>query len=156
MTGLPIDIQHLDRDIYCLLVFLSASKQLTAFEENDSDAIYMLRTQFEASEAAKQLISVAVCLRNSIDSGRKVFADDTALQKPVGKIYVTGRIQNLGFRDACHKIIHATDLEFKERKSNGRACISPSVILWGIHKNVEWEARINVIEFARVAYRLNS
>ena len=69
---------------------------------------------------------------------------------------IRGQALPLCFRDACHKIIHATDLEFVEGLSRGRACITPHVILWGEHREDEWEARLDLIKYAQLACRLNS
>ncbi|MBU1355903.1 MAG: hypothetical protein KJ620_04990 [Candidatus Edwardsbacteria bacterium] len=157
-TGLPIDIQHIDRDIYYLLVLYSASRLLALEETDDSETIRTLRDQFEASEATKQLISVAVCVRNGIDAGRPGPAEyrEQLLQKTVGTLKQDGRKgTELRFQEACHKIIHATDLEFVTRSVKGKTYITPGVILWGEHRKVEWEARIDVLEFASLAYRLN-
>lgn len=157
MRGLPIDVQHIDRDIYYLLVLFSASKLLASQNAGEADAVRTLRSQFEASEATKQLISVAVCVRNGIDAGRRGPTEyqKPLLQKTVGTLKQEGKKTELRFRDACHKIIHATYLDFVSRSTKGVDYILPRVLLWGEHRNVEWEATVDVLEFARLAYALN-
>lgn len=157
MTGLPIDIQHIDRDIYYLLVLFSASKLLASHDTGEADAVRTLRDQFEASEATKQLISVAVCVRNGIDAGRPGPAEyrKPLLQRTVGALKQKRKKTDLRFRDACHKIIHAQGLEFVTRSAKGVDYIVPKVKLWGEHRDVEWEATVDVLEFARLACALN-
>ena len=157
MTGLPIDIQHIDRDIYYLLVLFSASKSLASQETGDADAVRTLRDQFEKSEATKQLISVAVCVRNRIDVGCPGPTEyrKPLLHKTVGILKQEDKKTELCFRDACHKIIHARGLTFVTRSAKGFDYIVPKVILWGEHRDVEWEAMVDVIKFASLAYNLN-
>lgn len=157
MTGLPIDSQHIDRDIYYLLVLFSASKLLASQDTGEADAVRTLRSQFEELEAVKQLISVAVCVRSGIDADRRAPTEyqKPFLQKIVGTLKQEGKKAELRFRDACHKIFHATDLEFVSRSTKGVDYIMPMVLLCGEHRSVEWEAKVDVLEFARIAYKLN-
>lgn len=159
MQGLPIDNQHLDRDIYYLLVLFSASKLLAEKESPENlTSFRALRSQFEQSEATKQLISIAVCLRNFLDSNRNrtYKIHKKYLKQIVGKLKYGGKKQeDLIFREACNKIIHATDLEFKMIRTKQKDYILPTVYLYGEHGGVEWKATLNVLDFAHLAYILN-
>lgn len=163
MNGYPIDQSHLDLDVYRLLLPFAASRGLHDLSTGDeSDPLNRMREQFERSEASRLLLMVAVTIRNSVEKSTNPRVK-RYLDASVGTL-----IENvndptdkpLTFREACHKIIHASDIEFcVAGNDEGRAApITTEVELFGKKcdrgTTFEWKARLDVAEFARHAYNM--
>lgn len=163
MNGYPIEPSHLDLDVYRLLLPFAASRGLHDLSTGDeSDPPNRMRQQFERSEASRMLLTVAVTIRNGVERSCDPLVEHH-LDASVGTLIenVHDPVEKpLTFREACHKIIHATNIEFGVAGGDqGRAApITTEVELFG-QKPVrgtkfEWTARLDVAEFARHAYSL--
>lgn len=163
VNGYPLEPSHLNLDVYRLLLPFAASHTLRDLSGgNDSDPINQMREQFEQSEACRLLLTVAVTMRNSVEKRCNSLVTKT-LGATVGTLVAD--IENptdsaLSFLEACHKIIHATDISFLDPATEGEglAPLSTQIKLSGEkpvkNKTIEWEATLDVAEFARQAYRL--
>lgn len=164
MRGYPIECSHLDLDIYRLLLPYAASRQLYELSSgDDSDPLYRMRQQFETSEASRLLLTIAISIRNRVENS-DCSQTIEFLESPVGILIKD--VENpssksmLSFKEACHKIIHAFDVDFMVGTESTASLkpLSMEIKLFGEKKSgkkeFEWEAIINVVEFARHAYSL--
>jgi hypothetical protein len=163
MNGYPIEPSHLDLDVYRLLLPFAASRPLHDLCGCDvSDPLNRMREQFERSEACRLLLTIAVIVRNSVKKKRNSLVLEH-LDAPVGTLVEdlgNPAIIPLSFREACHKIIHATEVEFMSGQAEGERLqpLTMQIKLLGEKpgrgEELEWEAKLDVAEFARQAYRL--
>jgi hypothetical protein len=164
MNGYPIEPSHLNLDVYRLLLPFAASRGLHDISRGDApDPLNQMRKQFERSEACRLLLTVAVTVRNGIEKRCDPLVEHH-LDASVGTLVedvATPSNTPLTFREACHKIIHATDVEFgvEQRPEEERlAPLTMQIKLFGEKpvrgKALEWEATLDVAEFGRHAYAL--
>lgn len=160
--GYPIESVLIELQIYHLLTVFCASQklhQLAAIKDNDE--LDTMRQRFEESEACRLLISVAIMLRNLMDatSPEAIKLRMREQDAIVGTLQPDERettSERLLFRDACNKIIHAYHINFDmdEEKPRKMNYINPTIYLYGEHHGSKWRATIDVVDFARCAYRL--
>jgi hypothetical protein len=163
VNGYLIEPSHLDLDVYRLLLPFAASRQLHDLCGSDaSDPLNLMREHFERSEACRLLLILAVTVRNSVENKCGPLVRHH-LDAPVGTLVedVDNPVDTpLSFREACHKIIHATDVEFMigQAEEERLEPLTMQIKLFGEKqvrgKSLEWEAKLDVAEFARQAYRL--
>jgi len=163
MNGYPIEPIHLDLDVYRLLLPFTASRALRDLSAcNDSDPLNRMRQQFERSEASRLLLTIAVTIRNSVEKRCDSLVTQH-LDATVGTLIedtANPSDSALSFRVACHKIIHATEINFLNPATEGDelAPLSMNIKLSGKKpvngKLFEWDATLDVVAFARQAYLL--
>ena len=150
MTHYPIAAEALDLEIYQLSCLFAASRELTKLSKKNS-SLQSLVNAFELSEVSKKLISIAVTLRSFLDCNPKQNSKETTgtLVKDTEEHIV----QPLDFREACNKIIHATDIEFFKNcdPDNG---LHWSLTLFGKKDNKQWEASLDILQFIVIAHKL--
>jgi hypothetical protein len=164
-TGIPVDPLHVARDIYLLLAFFSASKEINRRRENDDDMAsvygYSIRN-FELTEVGRLLVSLSATFRNdwdyrtySIDEALK----DKAESPEVGvlKLDITkrGKIP-LKIRESWHKVLHCHTMNFQrsEGKSLYSGHLKPYIHLYGEYKRAEWKATVDVFRWCEVMHKL--
>lgn len=148
----------LDLEIYRLLTLLEASPALAEFEgtfERDKPKVEFLRG-FEFREISRIVVSQAAIIRSAADADPKAY-DDLNLERPVG-VLMTDATQPraweaLDFREACNKILHA-DLVEPDRMPPDIGALTGQLILNGRHRGKDWEARLDLREFALAALTL--
>src|SRR5437867_3748953 len=106
--GYPIAGEALDRDLYRLLCVFAASRRVAHLSRKYSRLEDLI--PFEGTEASQLLISLAVILRNNIDSGvvswsQRLAKDVVGTLRP--DVSKPRKVIPLPFREACNKIIHA-------------------------------------------------
>ena len=164
MNGYPIEPSHLDLDVYRLLLPFAASRPLQELSDsNESDPLNLMRKRFERSEACRLLVTIAVTIRNRVEKRCNSLIVNS-LDAPVGtlvKDIANPTESALSFRVACHKIIHASDIDFIGPVSGEEVLppLSTQIKLSGEKSDrsrttLQWEAILDVAEFARQAYKL--
>ena len=97
-----IDVEGLRRDLYRLIALLLADERV-----DDVDAFRELADVHHETEVNRLLIWVAIAVRQLLD------LDDTTARQACGQLWPDLRraaSQDLTFRDACNKIIHAVEI----------------------------------------------
>jgi hypothetical protein len=141
-AGLPIAAEALDLETYIVLALFAGSSPIQSVE-GDLQPLAFVRKTFEASEACRRLIGLAVMLRGILESR-------SASSGTVGSWTVTGpgqSTQPLSLREACNKIIHATDIDLYEGCDAEHAPLSRTIRLHGQHGKNEWQAELDVFEY---------
>ncbi len=148
MNNYPIAAEALDLEIYQLACIFASSKELAKISKQHNSFSSLTET-FELSEASKKLITIAVALRSALDSNphRHKEVEVGSLIKNTSKIEKVP----LSFREACNKIIHASDIEFFDVDENYTP-LNWSIKLWGSHFDQDWEATLDVAKFIESAH----
>jgi hypothetical protein len=155
MTNYPITAEALDLEIYHLSCFFAASRELIDLSKTYGSLKSLINT-FELAEVSKKIISIAVTLRSSLDciapksKLKEVSKNKTGI---LVKDIKEGIEQTLEFREACNKIIHATDIEFFNN-SNPDNGLEWSLSLFGNYQGKQWKASLDVLKFIDNAHKL--
>lgn len=151
-------------DLYRLICMVSASRDV-AKRGLAAPAIAMMQGSFFRSEVTRILISCAAGLRIQFDQSRGPTNEQKA---DCGKLFpnwVTdpNKVEVLSLREACNKIIHATDIRFDvvvpdaaRNPDEEGAYFRPQLYLYGSKGRDDWRAQLSLIDFARwgaVAFR---
>jgi hypothetical protein len=152
-------------DLYRLICMVSASRDVSSHGLT-SPAIAMMQGGFFKAEVTRILISCAAGLRIHFDQS----PGPTDEQKSdFGKLFPNWatdpeKVEVLSLREACNKIIHATDIRFDvvapgaatNRIGQAGAYYQPQLYLYGSKGRNDWRAELSLIDFARwgaVAFR---
>ena len=119
--------------------------------------------EYECSEVSRLLLECSVIIRNEIDlkSGSnigRIYSENSC----IGKLYqdiekAIDQVEELTFREACHKIIHARHINFDlENAKSIRQydSINNIVYLYGEFHHKEWKAELDVCKFVCVLMNL--
>lgn len=143
-------------DLYRLVCMVSASREV-ASHGLTSPAIAMMQGGFFKSEATRILISCAAGLRIQFDQ----LGPTDEQRSDCGKLFPhwatdPGKIEVLTLREACNKIIHATDIRFDVvipdaaiNPDEEGAYFLPYLYLYGSKGRNDWRAELSLIDFAR-------
>ena len=147
------------KDIYRLVLLVTSDADFLKIVDDKADPLWHLRDLFLEDELVHTLVSTAVSNRIQLDhmsdiSGDGGPRDDTTpnlncgeLQKSFPENEVT---EDLTFREACNKIIHAVHIVVETGGDPAYYPIHPEITLRGTH-GVSWQARLNLIEYARAS-----
>lgn len=150
-------------DLYRLICMVSASPDV-ARRGLAAPAIAMMQGGFFKSEVTRILISCAAGLQIQFDQSQR----PTNEQKVCGKLFPNWAtdpktVEVLTLREACNKIIHATDIRFDvvvpdaaRNPDEEGAYFRPLLYLYGSKQRNDWRAELSLIDFARwgaVAFR---
>lgn len=151
-------------DLYRLLCMVTASREV-ASHGLTSPAIAMMQGGFFKSEVTRILISCAAGLRILFDQRPQGPMNE---QRDCGKLFPNwatdpAKVEVLTLREACNKIIHATDIRFDVvipdaaiNPDEEGAHYLPRLYLYGSKGRNDWRAELSLIDFARwgaVAFR---
>jgi len=143
-------------DLYRLICMVFADRQIAKHGET-SRAIHEMRISYLFPEVTRILISCATAMRIEFDQRQSRSAIE---QRECGKLYpswATNRkkVEVLGLREACNKIIHATDVRFDAVIPNAPlnpdeegAYLRPYVYLYGTKDREDWRVVLSVLDFA--------
>ena len=163
--GYPIAAEAYDFELFQLASTFAASTELARLSEKHQ-GIGQLRSTFERSEAARRLIAVAVMIRGKLDSrcvtypGKLEETSESDVGLLVPDLEKQGDSKRLDFREACNKIIHATDVDLTPAGDDAESepLLSQTVVLWGSRSArqgaKEWRADLDLPRFVDVASRL--
>ncbi len=160
----PIRIWHLTSTL-CFSYF-AASKALEEQGGIDSGGYWLLliKQSLEQDEIRHLLVTIAAQLRSGRDIVRATESrsDDEISGRATGQICqpVAAIAQDLSFKDACDKILHATTLSFETVETNPREKWINYYLLPRLHLSgsrhikgqlIEWKANLDVNAFLRAA-----
>jgi hypothetical protein len=144
-------------DLYRLICMVSASRDV-ARRGLTAPAIAMMQGGFFKSEVTRILISCAAGLRIQFDQSQGPTDEQKA---DCGKLFPNwvsdpDRVEVLNLREACNKIIHATDIRFDvvapdatRNPDEEGAHYEPRLYLYGSKGRSNWRAELSLIDFAR-------
>ena len=143
------DAQGLVLELHRLLCIFFASKtfaELTIDPTGPYDPLDRLRGS-EQQEITRILLSSAVTARVIDDRNLGWFEN----AEGCGTLLEGKDEQQLSFREACNKIIHATKVRFdREHTAHGMPYVAPRMYFYGTRQNgVEWKATLDVLEYAK-------
>ncbi|WP_409191848.1 hypothetical protein [Bradyrhizobium sp. RDM4] len=151
-------------DLYRLVCMVSASRDVATLGLTSS-AIAMMQAGYFKSEATRILISCAAGVRIQFDQSQGP-ADEA--KSDCGMLFPNwatdrDKAEILTLREACNKIIHATDIRFDveipdaaNNPDEEGVYYQPRLYLYGSKGRNGWRAELSLIDFARwaaVAFR---
>src|SRR4030042_870125 len=157
--GVSVPYEYALRDVFHLLTIVGASPW---FDSLPSHA-QQLRSDLQECEVRRLLLTVAVMVRNSMDSHGAfricdlVGLEELKMEDSVGQLTQNDgqQISDLTLREASNKILHARDLTFDYRADlkvvpPGTA-LNPTVFAYGEHNGKDWKATVDVVRFCDLA-----
>jgi|SRR6266550_2891047 len=145
-------------DLYRLVCMVSASHDV-ARRGLTAPTIAMMQGGFFKSEVTRILISCAAGLRIRFDQSHAPASDED--RSDCGQLFPNWatdpkNVEVLRLREACNKIIHATDIRFDVvipdaamNPDEEGAYYRPHLYLYGSKGRNEWRAELSLIDFAR-------
>lgn len=155
--GYPQDTIMLVSKLYELISIFGASEFISDNFRSKNAVItdpYSLGTfkmfrDIEYCKISEDLLSIAAIVRNNIDSTYK----EGKKFPTVGSLDQKGKKGDLGFVEACNKIIHANHINFDLSKIDDMysGFLKPKIYLYGSFEDKKWKASINIIDFCKEA-----
>ena len=170
--GYPSDTTLMMSEAYRLICVFGGSREVervrSRFHDHDSfppiDGPSKWIRMLELSEASRLLLSLAVILRNTLDTSNDTSESYSHLVRTeVGQVRVLNKprakVKSLEVREACNKIIHAMNInfDFTNRSNICAGRLRPFVHLYGereTRRNTEsekWKATVNILDLSYVA-----
>lgn len=151
-VGFQPSIERLKTDLHHLLCIFLASKPLAELIENEpgytSDKLMF--HEIEDLEVTRLFLTTAITLRvldDREDRNLDCFSMHCGSLTDARK---QGTEKRITIREACNKIVHATNVEFERGVHGGRyQYLSSRLHLKGKHNGVTWHATIDAYEFVR-------
>jgi hypothetical protein len=152
----------LDLEIYRLMTILESSTALADYGgtyEGDWDKVeYLRRSEFP--EVSRIVVSLAAIIRAALDADPQLYAGslelESEIERPVGVLMPDATRpdawESLEFREACNKVIHAKRVDPKRTVDTG--ALTGELILHGDYREKDWQARLDLREFALAALSL--
>ena len=144
-------------DVYRLLSHCLASERIAGVED-DPHGPRSLKKPHEKQEISRLLVNIASYYRVKCDDGSWEHAPWLHEQyKGVGSLIEDLRnveaIQQLDFREACNKIIHARHVHFDGdiHAETQAEYLNPVVHLYGTKAQNDWRATLDIVEFCKAA-----
>ena len=156
--GLAVDQKTALREVYYLLCIFLASQKIDRLDVFTRE---ILRPEFQESEINHKLISLAIIIRNSWDQNPNSFEYHLKdYSQQVGKLWKNikrpTKAVPLDFREACHKILHCTSINYHYQHNKPKLgyALANQVHLYGWKKDENWKATLNIIEFCKLAVQV--
>lgn len=152
--GHHFNTSNLTLDLYRLLCMVVADKQVTALSRK-SKIFSELSGEHLEHEVTRILVSSAVAIRVELDQHPKEVwekwdTDCGLLFQPYSAKSKKAKSRPLKLRDACNKIIHATEIHWDiAGKYVDERYARPIVYFYGVEKKVRWRAKLMLIQFVR-------
>jgi len=146
---------------YRLLTHLLASKPLSKLCTGHFACGYdILRDNFEEQEIQHLLIELAISYRMYDDMVKSNDGESISHMNPVGKIWdpIKSKQRDLSLREACNKIIHAECIKFDKKSGplQHEHFVKSSILLYGKWNNIQWKAKLNILELCESLSLLTS
>ena len=148
----------LDLEIYRLITILESSPALAEFKGNydaDRNKIEALR-EWEFPEVSRIVVSLAAIIRSARAASPRAYAGDLELERPVGVLMPDATNprawESLEFREALNKVLHADQVDSERAADTG--ALTGELILYGRHRGKDWQARLDLREYALAALSL--
>jgi hypothetical protein len=151
-------------DVYRLLTVVFADRAIAAVCQSERDELAQMRDQFIEDELVHLLIATAAMNRTHHDHMGGPRSDETELGFELVEHHCgllvpdvsvdPPREEPLIFREACNKIIHATQIvvETEEVDQLPYPVALATVTLRGTRAGTPWQARLDVPEYARATW----
>lgn len=155
--GWKFESALIDLEIYRLITAFGASRTFVdnASAEGANAGAWEMLKNFECVEIPRILVSVAAMCRSNLDAG--IGAGEES-DRPVGLIdsdndHPPEEWQDLLFRNACNKILHADNINFDvdDTRLGMRGPLNAKLYLYGTHRKKHWKALLDVSEFVMAA-----
>lgn len=157
------------RDAYRLLCVFMADKaifditpeaqQVWGGSKRSEEPLFRLRHQYIEDEVNHTLINLAICNRTHMDRMLKeheIAYPNAVCGKWTKNVGAKGGGEDLPFREACHKIIHAEKFAATFLKDGTITSFSGEMEpmhheMWlsGKHRKKEWKVDLDVLDFLR-------
>jgi hypothetical protein len=102
------------------------------------------------------VVSLAAIIRAARDADPQLYAGDLEIERPVGVLMPDATHpevwESLEFREACNKVIHAKRVDPGRTVDTG--ALTGELILHGDFRKKDWQARLDLREFALAALSL--
>ena len=152
----PLESSVLLLDLYRLASLFLASDRFRTLSKASSfhhDSLGALAAYFEESEAFRILLAAAIWLRVQLDQGHAEAPNPAAVVGSLRVKAATGdTVEDLTLREACNKIIHGQGFHVSYRDTDtAEQYLSGHITFTGAHRNVPWEAALDVLAFIRAA-----
>ncbi|MBB4261467.1 MULTISPECIES: hypothetical protein [unclassified Bradyrhizobium] len=146
-------------DLYRLVCMVSASSDIARLGLT-SPAIEAMQGAYFRSEVTRILISCATGVRIQFDQSPDTTNDP---KSNCGKLFPNwatdkSKVEVLTLREACNKIIHATDIRFDveipdaaNNPDEEGAYYHPRLYMYGSKGRNDWRAELSLVDFARYA-----
>jgi hypothetical protein len=151
----------LDLEVYRLMTILESSRVLADYAgtyEGDRNKVEALRG-WEYPEVSRIVVSLAAFIRTAMDADPGLYAGDfieLEVERPVGVLMPDATKprawESLEFREACNKVIHAKRVEPQRTVDSG--ALTGELFLYGDYRKKDWQARLDLREFALAALAL--
>lgn len=150
-----IEVGAFRLELYRLFCMFSAGREVTKHGVGWS-TIELLEEAYLEPEVMRILISCAAGLRIHFDqSEQKAMAIENV--SDCGKVFPNWKlsvknVEVLRLREACNKIIHATDIRFDMEMSKAgrnRPYYRPFIVLYGKKGQRNWRAELSIIDFVK-------
>jgi hypothetical protein len=151
----------LDLEVYSLMTILESSRVLADYAgtyEGDRNKVEALRG-WEYPEVSRIVVSLAAIIRTAMDADPGLYAVDfieLEVERPVGVLMPDATKprawESLEFREACNKVIHAKRVEPQRTVDSG--ALTGELFLYGDYRKKDWQARLDLREFALAALAL--
>ncbi|WP_089174989.1 hypothetical protein [Bosea sp. AS-1] len=146
------------RDVYRLATMTLADPIVMSFMEKDAnEPLYRLRAQYLEDELVHQLLSAAISNRTQIEhmTDHRAAMDGQGFQPAA---YECGVLQPdadkndrgpLSFHEACHKIIHATNIVAQTPEAPETSPMKMELTLRGTKGKLTWVAHLDLLAYLR-------
>jgi hypothetical protein len=151
----------LDLEVYRLMTILESSLVLADYAgtyEGDRNKVEAL-SGWEYPEVSRIVVSLAAIIRTAMDADPGLYAVDfieLEVERPVGVLMPDATKprawESLEFREACNKVIHAKRVEPQRTVDSG--ALTGELFLYGDYRKKDWQARLDLREFALAALAL--
>jgi hypothetical protein len=148
-------------EVYRLMTILESSRVLADYAgtyEGDRNKVEALRG-WEYPEVSRIVVSLAAIIRTAMDADPGLYAVDfieLEVERPVGVLMPDATKprawESLEFREACNKVIHAKRVEPQRTVDSG--ALTGELFLYGDYRKKDWQARLDLREFALAALAL--
>jgi len=151
-------------DLYRLLAMALSDRRMSGLGDETryhQPPVWQLQDRFRKGEIIRILVSSATALRILLDQNPRLFKKTRVQQ--CGSLWSRwpknkGKVELLTLREACNKLIHATDIRddliIPDRRNNPDEVgtyIRPFVYLYGTKDGTLWRAKLSLVHFAQHA-----
>jgi hypothetical protein len=164
--GFFFDEHSFRLDLYRLLSCFYASTEFSKCRgQLKLESVAILGNEFEEYEIARLLVNISAKIRMIQDREKEYFKKLIGVcGKLTPDLSTPNKKENLSFREACNKIIHAKHFKFDVKNvkvrdsdySSSQPALRPFIHLYGEKYDdkkkclLNWKASLNVVDFSKI------
>jgi hypothetical protein len=165
--GIPIDSITISKDIYYLLCFFTASKNLSKKRKKDaedSESVYGYSIRsFELTEIGNIVISISSILRNQfeinpsiINDRLKMYGFDLSVGVLIEDLNHPDKTKVLHLKESWNKILHCNTMNCDRSKGTSiySGHLNPIIHFYGELRGKKWKATINIFNWCEAIHVL--